>query len=118
MTGFHKARVFRLFVFVFCRKWTVSISGDGRTLCTGGEDKLVRVWDVETRRLQASLRGHTSWVLTVSLAHNGVTCASGGGDGTVRVWDAVKGGECVHTLTGHAGPVRSVRARRSAIASL
>ena len=39
--------------------WSVAFAPDGLTLASGGVDRLVRMWDIETGRLLRSLRGHT-----------------------------------------------------------
>ena len=36
--------------------WTVAYSPDAQTLASGGVDRLVRIWDIETGRLLRSLR--------------------------------------------------------------
>ncbi|MEK7726681.1 MAG: hypothetical protein AAB311_05825, partial [Nitrospirota bacterium] len=40
--------------------WAVAFSPDGLTLASGGAERLVRMWDIETGRLLRSLRGHTN----------------------------------------------------------
>ena len=45
--------------------WAVAFSPDGLTLASGGVDRLVRIWDIETGRLLRSLRGHTSDIRAV-----------------------------------------------------
>ena len=49
-----------------------SISGDGRTIVSGSDDKTVRVWDATTGQLRHTLEGHTD---TVRLdGRDGVSC--------------------------------------------
>ena len=52
-----------------------------------GADRTVRVWDVESGRLKATLRGHTSQIQCVTFSPNDRTLTSSSNDGTVRLWD-------------------------------
>ena len=38
------------------------MSGDGKTIVSGSDDKTVRVWDAETGELRRTLEGKTSEV--------------------------------------------------------
>ncbi|KAG6268172.1 transcriptional regulatory protein rco1 [Claviceps purpurea] len=75
---------------------SVLFSPDGRTLITGSEDKLIRVWDIATKTIRHTLSGHEDDIYCVDIARDGKLIASGGGDKTVRIWDVEKGS---HTLT-------------------
>ncbi|MGZ4881928.1 MAG: TIR domain-containing protein, partial [Halobacteriota archaeon] len=87
--------------------YAVSITSDGRTAVSGGEDNTVRVWDVETGACQRVLEGHTGWVFGVSITPDGKRIVSGGEDNTVRVWD-VETGQSERVLEGHTGSVYAV----------
>jgi WD40 repeat protein len=82
-------------------------SADGRTVLTGGADKVARLWDAATGRVRAELKGHRAAVQTVALSPDGRLAATGGVDGLVRLWDADTGEPRGRPMP-HQGPVRAV----------
>lgn len=64
-----------------------ALSADGRWLLTGGEDKTVRWWQVETGRCVRTFDGHRGMVTGVALSADGRFGVSAGGwDETVGLW--------------------------------
>jgi len=86
---------------------SVALSGDGRRIVSGSEDRTVRVWDGETGAELRCLRGHQDWVWSVALSADGCRIVSGSRDRTVRLWDAASGEE-LRCLRGHEEWVTSV----------
>jgi WD40 repeat protein len=89
----------------------LAFSPDGKTLATGhgpvGAVGWVKLWDVATGKVKATLEGHTSIVLTVAFSPDGDTLASAGQDGAVKLWDVTTGKEKA-TLRGQGGWVLAV----------
>ena len=73
-----------------CVEW-VAFSTDGQTLATAGYDRDLRLWDVGTGELRASLRGHSYRLSAVAFTPDGKTLATGDEGGTVRLWDLASG---------------------------
>jgi WD40 repeat protein len=67
----------------------------------------VRLWDAESGRALACLRGHADEVVGVAFAPDGRRIASCSADHTVRVWDADAGKEAL-CLRGHQALVRKL----------
>src|SRR5262249_39299913 len=70
-------------------------------------DKTARLWDAQTGKENASLKGHTGPVMSVSFSGDGTRVLTGSMDGTARVWDAQTGQEKV-VFKGHTGGIVSV----------
>ncbi|MBI1311729.1 SUMF1/EgtB/PvdO family nonheme iron enzyme [bacterium] len=69
----------------------VAWSPDGTWLATGATDKLVRVWNVATGKIEHELAGHTGTIWSVAWSPDGTRLASAAEDKTVRLWDPLAG---------------------------
>jgi WD40 repeat protein/serine/threonine protein kinase len=88
--------------------YSVAFSPDNRTICSGGWDQKIRVWDAGTGEKLRTLLGHEGWVLSVAFTPDGKQIvSSGGGDGTVKVWDVTVGHELTQ-LSGHQSSVSGI----------
>lgn len=65
---------------------TMVLSADGSQVVSGHTNRVLRVQDVASGRLVASLHGHTAAPSAVDLAPDGDVIASGGRDGWVRLF--------------------------------
>jgi len=65
----------------------IAFSPDGKTIAAAFRDESIRLWDVETGHLQATLAGHRHVVDTVAFTPDGTRLASGSWDETIKIWD-------------------------------
>ncbi len=71
-----------------------AFSHDGTKLATAhGGDRMVRLWEVSSRRLLRDLRGHTDGAISVAFSSDDRTILAGGHDGIIRSWDVATGAE-------------------------
>lgn len=65
---------------------TLAMSADGKTLISGGKDKAIKVWDLQTGTLKKTLQSHSGEIYTVAIAPDHQTIVSGSGDRQIRIW--------------------------------
>ena len=87
--------------------WAVDISADGKLAATAGYDGLVKVWDLQGRKLKADLKQHKGWVRSLAFSPDGSQLASAGEDGKVFLWN-MQDGKAAITVAAHKGPVTAV----------
>ncbi|HJT31207.1 MAG TPA: M56 family metallopeptidase [Pirellulales bacterium] len=69
----------------------VSFAPDSRTVATGHDDSVVRIWDCETGGILYSLKGSEAAISSLAIAGDGRRLAAGAADGSVLVWDLSSG---------------------------
>ncbi|KAG8389559.1 hypothetical protein BUALT_Bualt02G0241800 [Buddleja alternifolia] len=79
----------------------------GRYVITGSDDRLVKIWSMETAFCLASCRGHEGDITDLSVSSNNAVVASASNDFTIRVWRLPDG--CpISVLRGHTGAVTAI----------
>ncbi|KAF9512726.1 hypothetical protein BS47DRAFT_1330217 [Hydnum rufescens UP504] len=86
---------------------SIACSKDGLQLASGSWDKSIKLWDITSGLLTATLEGHTKSVKSVAFSPDGNRLASGSSDSSIRLWDATSGIP-IGVLKGHLGAVQSV----------
>jgi WD40 repeat protein/mono/diheme cytochrome c family protein len=82
----------------------LAVSADGKLLATAGGDKLVKIWDLATRKEIAKLEGHVAQVLSLAFNADATLLVSGGADQQLKVWD-VKTRERINELGKHTAAI-------------
>ncbi|MEH2175803.1 serine/threonine-protein kinase [Nostoc sp.] len=85
----------------------LAISADGYTLASASDDKNIKLWDLNTKKVLASLSGHSQAVKSVAFSPNGQILATASDDKTIKLWQ-VETLEQICTLLGHSQAVKSV----------
>lgn len=70
--------------WVRCAKW----SPDGRVAASCGDDRLVKLWDVDARRCARTFFDHEAPVTCLAFSPDGTCVVSAGEDKAINVWDA------------------------------
>lgn len=85
---------------------TVALSPDGKTITTGNDDNIIRLWTLEGKFIKPFL-GHNRWLRSLAFSPDGSQLASASEDQTIRLWD-VRTGQCLHILKDHKARIWSI----------
>lgn len=89
---------------------SVDFSCDSRLICTGSDDKSVKIISVADKKLQANLtNAHKNWVKCTRFSRDSKIIASSSDDKTLKIWDVTKKTLCYTFEKEHKGPVNCVR---------
>lgn len=81
---------------------------DGRSVVTGGRDQTLRIWDVQSGRLERPpIPTEQGWILALAAHPDGRRLLSGGNDGSIFLWDleAHASGTAPKLIGRHDNPV-------------
>jgi len=87
--------------------------GKNNLLYTGGDDKVIRIWGMETEgdftkwKELSTLSGHKAFVMFLAFSPDQQRIASASSDNTIKVWDLKESKE-IATLAEHKGMVWAV----------
>jgi WD40 repeat protein len=98
-------------IFDFGMTNTLALSNDNRQ-CAVASGNMIKLLDLATRRILATIIGHTGEVIAVNFSADGKSLATTSLDSTIKIWDvsmsAVTGrAELARTLSGMATPIES-----------
>ncbi|KAK4800301.1 hypothetical protein SAY86_020788 [Trapa natans] len=88
---------------VYC----ATFDGSGRYVITGSDDRLVKIWSMETAYCLASCRGHEGDITDLAVSSNNALVASASNDFVIRVW-RLPDGLPISVLRGHTGAVTAL----------
>lgn len=82
----------------------VQFSRNEEVLATGSLKGSVQVYDLNSKNLIRTFRGHTSTIKSLDFFPSGDFLTSGSSDCTVKLWD-IRKPDCVHTYDEHEKPI-------------
>ncbi len=77
----------------------IALSADGRYALSGGDDRQLKLWQVNTGQCLYTLRGHEGEVTALAFSPDGFYVVSGSADRTLKLWN-VTSTSLVHTFDG------------------
>jgi WD40 repeat protein len=86
---------------------SLAFSPQGNILASGGDDKIIKLWDLNTQKVLASLSGHAQAVKSLACSPDGQILATASDDHTIKLWNLNTYQE-IFNLCGHSHAVKSV----------
>jgi WD40 repeat protein len=88
----------------------VALSSDTKSVLAGGTEKVLVVWNAETKEERGALEGHKDLVTAVAYSSDAKRFLSASLDGSVRVWEP--SGKLERSLDAHEGGVTAAEFSR------
>ncbi|EAW35055.1 WD40 repeat domain-containing protein [Lyngbya sp. PCC 8106] len=85
----------------------IAISSEGNILVSGGEDKAIKIWDLQTGKLKKTLQSDSGVINTLAISPDGKTIVSGSGDRMIRIWN-ITSNQPPRMLKGHSQNISQV----------
>ncbi|MBD1917544.1 MULTISPECIES: TIR domain-containing protein [Cyanophyceae] len=86
---------------------SVAFSPKGDRIVAGGNNRTLRLWDLDGRQIGGAFEGHSGTIWSMAFSPRGGCIVSGGEDGTLRLWD-LNGRQIGGAFEGHSNGVLSV----------
>lgn len=85
----------------------MAVSKDGKKVAAGGTDRIVRVFDIESGKLEHAVENHADWVLGVAFTPDAKGLVTASRDKTAKLWD-LSNKESLLTFPDHQNVVNNV----------
>lgn len=69
---------------------SIVMTKDNRYIISSGEDKVIKIWDVESCTLIKTLSGHTRGIEKIAISPDDKYIVSGSDDKSIKIWDFEK----------------------------
>ncbi|ETO20032.1 WD-40 repeat protein [Reticulomyxa filosa] len=84
-----------------------TFSPDSNKILWCSYDKIIRLWDIASKKVMQKFEGHLSIVEEAQFSNDGLTIVSASADHTIRMWD-VGSGNILRVLRGHLDKVTGI----------
>lgn len=85
----------------------LAVSLDGKKVASGGTDRLVRVFDIASGKLEHAVENHADWILGIAFTPDAKALVTASRDKTAKVWDLANK-ESLLTFPDHQNIVNNV----------
>ena len=92
-----------------CKIYCLYNLKDYRFIVTGGNDNLIKIWNIQSNYIPDILYGHecSIWCI-ISISDDDNIIASGSSDSTIKIWD-LKNLICIYTIEEHGNTISSLK---------
>ena len=85
----------------------LAADASGRWLASGGADKTVKLWNLETRQIRRTYRNHSDFVSALAVSADTNLVAAASLDGSIKLWSTLSS-RPQRTFTAHKARVTSI----------